>query len=311
MNFGRIIFPLKYFLKHIIKGKLISSILSSFGSLWLIVEIGTYFLGETSQIIVGIKGQWLIFFVIGFFIAIIRSRPKFTVEGKLNNRDISITVTIGDLFKQSGALVISSNTTFDTHISKDGISEKSIQGQFTKRLYYGDETQLDKDISFVLQGIQPEILAGKKIGKNLKYPIGTTVKLNPKNQTVYMIAIANINEYGVASATYDDLKQALACLWLFIGSRGLKENIVIPVVGTGFSRLPQSREEIIREIIKSYIAACSESTFSDKLTIVISPADIEKYKIHFNELEEYISHVCKYTVFSNNIEKNGQQIQPS
>jgi hypothetical protein len=308
MNFGETIFSLKYFLKNIINGKFISSILSSFGSLWLIVEIGTYFLGETSQIIISIKGGWFIFLIIGVFIATVLSRPKFTIEGKLNNRDVSIAVTIGNLFKQSGALVISSNTTFDTHISKDLISEKSIQGQFTKRLYFGDETQLDKDISFALQDVQPEILIKKRIGKNKKYPIGTTVRLNPKNQTVYMLAIANINEYGVASASYDDLKQALAYLWLFIGSRGLKEDIVIPVIGTGFSRLPQSREEIIREIIKSYLAACSESTFSDKLTIVISPSDVERHRIHFNELKEYISHVCKYTVFSNNTERNGQQI---
>jgi hypothetical protein len=83
-----------------------------------------------------------------------------------------------------------------------------------------------------------------------------------------MLAITNINEYGVASASYGDLKLALTYLWLFIGRRGLKENIVIPIVGTGFARLPQTREEIIREIIKSFIAACSESTFSDKLTIV-------------------------------------------
>jgi hypothetical protein len=308
MNFRGIIFPVKYFLKNIINEKLIPSILSSFGSLWLIVEIGTYFFGESSPIINNIKERWFVFLIIGLFIAIILSKPKFTVGGKLKNRDISIEVTIGDLFKQNGALIISSNTTFDTHISKELISEKSIQGQFTKQLYYGDETQLDNDIIFALQDIQPEILSEKRIGKNKKYPIGTTVKLNPNGQTVYMPAIANINKYGVASASYDDLKQALACLWLFIGSRGIKENIVIPVIGTGFSRLPQSREEIIREIIKSYIAACSESTFSDKLTIVINPYDFEKYKINLCELEEYIIHLCKYTVFSNNTEKNGQQI---
>jgi hypothetical protein len=308
MNFGEIVFPLKHFLKNIISGKLISSILSSFGSLWLIVEIGTYFLGETSAMIISIKKYWFVFLIIGFLIAIILSRPKFTIIGKLNKRDISIEVTIGNLFKQNGALVISSNTTFDTHVSKELISEKSIQGQFTRELYYGDETQLDKDIDFALQDIQPEILAEKRVGKNKKYPIGTTVKLNPKNQTVYMIAIAHINEYGVASSSYEDFKQALAYLWVFIGNRGLKENIAIPVIGTGFSRLLQSREEIIREIIKSYIAACSESTFSDKLTIVISPSDFEKHKINLDELEEYIAHLCKYTIFSNNSEKTGQQI---
>ena len=308
MNFGDVNFPLKYFLKNIISGKLIFSILSSFGSLWLIVEIGTYFLGETSPVIINVKNGWIVFLFVGFFIAIILSKPKFTIDGKLSNRDITIEVAIGDFFKQKGALIISSNTTFDTHISKELISERSIQGQFTKQLYYGDEVQLDKDISYTLQYIQPEFLPGKRIGKNKKYPIGTTVRLNPKSQTVYMLAIANINEYGTASASYEDFKQALACLWLFIGSRGLKENLVIPVIGTGFSRLPQPREEIIREIIKSYIAACSESTFSDKLTIVISPADVEKHRINLGELEAYISHLCKYTVFSNNTEKNGQSI---
>jgi hypothetical protein len=307
MNFGEIIFSLKYLLKNI-SSKLISSILESFGSLWLIVQIAEFFLDKTSPFIVTVKKYWFVFLIIGFFIAVIKSRPKFTIGGKLNNRDISIEVTVGNFFKQKGALVISSNTTFDTHISRELISEKSIQGQFTKQLYYGNETQLDNDISHALQDIQPEILTGKRVGKDKKYPIGTTVRLNPKDQTVYMLAIANINEHGVASASYEDLKQALAYLWLFIGSRGLKENIVIPVIGTGFSRLPQSREEILREIIKSYIAACSESTFSDKLTVIISPIDVEKYKINLDELENYIIHLCKYTVFSTNAEKNGQEI---
>jgi hypothetical protein len=307
MSFREIIFRPKYILKAVGR-KLISSVLESFGSFWLIVQIAEFFLDKTSLFIVNVKKYWYIFLIAGLFVAIIKSKPKFIIGGKLNNRDISIEVTVGNLFKQNGALVISSNTTFDTRISKDLISEKSIQGQFTKLLYYRDEKQLDNDISHALQDVRPEILSGKRIGKDKKYPIGTTIRLNPKNQTVYMLAMANINEHGVASASYEDLKQALACLWLFIGGRGLKENIVIPVVGTGFARLPQSREEIIREIIKSYIAACSESTFSDKLTIVISSSDIEKNKISLDELEKYIVHLCKYTVFSNNTEKIGQQI---
>jgi hypothetical protein len=98
MKFRKIIFPLKFYLKTISK-KLISSILSSFGALWLITEIGIFFFGETSPIIIGIKEYWVIFLFIGFFIAIILTKPKFTIGGKLNNRDISIEVTIGDLFR--------------------------------------------------------------------------------------------------------------------------------------------------------------------------------------------------------------------
>jgi hypothetical protein len=42
---------------------------------------------------------------------------------------------------------------------------------------------------------------------------------------------------------------------LFIDKRGLKESIAIPVIGSGPIRLTQTREEIIREIIKSFIAS--------------------------------------------------------
>jgi hypothetical protein len=308
MSIKEIGFSLKYFLRNILSRKLISSILGSFGSLWLIVEICTYFLSDTSPVVNTIKDHWYIFVIIGFFFSVINTKPKFSFSSKLNSRDISIEITIGNIFKQKGALVISSNTTFDTHISNDLISEISTQGQFTKLLYYGNEAQLDKDISFGLQDIQPETLIGERIGKNKKYPISTIVKLNPKNKTVYMIAMANINEHGVASGSFDELKTALGYLWLFIGKRGLKESIAIPVIGSGPTRLTQTREEIIRETIKSFIVACSESTFCDKLTVVINPIDVEKYKIDLNELEKFISHVCRYTIFSNNTEQNGQQV---
>jgi len=241
-------------------------------------------------------------------IAIIQTKPKNNFCCKLDNRDISIEIVIGDLFKQDGSLVIGSNTTFDTRITRNLISEKSIQGQFTNIFYNKNESQLDKEISLELQGIEPEILNENRVGKKERYPIGTVVKLTPKDKIIYMIAIADINEHGVAKTNYDNLRNALAYLWVFISNKGLKENITIPILGTGFSRLTQSREEIIREIINSFIAACSESTFCDKLTIVLNPFDIEKYKIDMEELEKYIFHVCKYTKFQKSSEKIGQQI---
>lgn len=288
--------------------RLFFSTLSVYGALWLVVQIITFPLGEDFPLINNIKEYWYVLLILGFMTAIIITKPKFTFGGILNKRDVRIEVTIGDIFKQDGSFIIGSNTTFDTHISKELISEKSIQGQLTKMFYYGNEEQLNNDISFKLQDIEPNILNENRIGKNKKYPIGTIVKLSPKNKTIYMVAIANINEYGVAKSTYDDLKKALANIWFFISKKGFKENLVIPVLGTGFSRLSQTREEIIREIIKSFIAACSESIFCDKLTIVLSPVDVERYKIDIEELEKFLLHMCKYTSFqNNNNERIGQE----
>jgi hypothetical protein len=300
-------FLLRHYSKNI-WGNLFVSVLSSFGALWLFVEISYFFLSDESLFIIKVKDCWYIFVLLGLLVAIIIARPKFTFGYKLSNRDIIIEIAIGNLLKRDCSLIIGTNTTFDTHISNDLISDGSIQGQFTKLIYNGDESQLDKDISFELKDIQSEILNEKRTGKNRKYPIGTTVKLNRQKRNFYLLALANINEHGVASSTYDDFKHALACLWLFIGKKGLKENIAIPVIGSGFSRLIQKREIIIREIIRSFVAACSESTFCDKLTIVLNPSDIKKYNIDIGELENFIRYICEYTEFSNNSDKIGHQI---
>jgi hypothetical protein len=372
MNFKLMLFKLKSWVKNLISLKAISFILSSFGALWLFLEISSFFLGN-SPITDKLRGFWFLFLIAGIIIAIFRCKPKLSYGGKLNNRDIHIELVIGDLFKYDGALIIGSNTTFDTKISRELISEKSIQGQFTRK-YYGDETQLDKEIKIGLQNIClfsldsveykqyltdgsvskelreafekngvklpgeanivkeddkhwrikdsvkmssykiedsreklniSEILLGDRIGKCNRYLIGTVVRLSPKERTAYMVAIAHINEHGVASGTFEELKQSLASLWSFISQRGLKETIVMPIIGSGFTRLAQSREEIVREIIKSFVAACSESTFCDKLTIVVTPKDIENNKINMNELEKYITHICKYTTFASNSIQTG------
>jgi len=72
----------------------------------------------------------------------------------------------------------------------------------------------------------------------------------------------------------------------------------MPVLGTGFGRLRQTREEVVREIIKAFVAACSEMTFADKLTIVISPQDMLKNNISLEELGLFLRHECTYACFS-------------
>lgn len=273
-----------------------TAILSSFGALWLFVEV-TAFFSEGTKIPDMIRAHWYIFTIVGLIIALCQSKPKLIVTCKLNDRDVTIEIVIGDMFEVPGALIIGSNTTFDTQISKKIISEHSIQGIFTKK-YYSDETKLDLELSAYLNASQCQEFKNERIGEKKRYPIGTCVKLNPKQRTGYLLAIANINEHGIASGSFEDLKIALTKLWIFIGERGLKESIVIPVLGTGFTRLSQTREEIIREIIKSFIAACSEKTFVDKLSIIITPQDMIKNHISLSDLGAFLQHECRYSFFA-------------
>lgn len=302
MRFWRWVYYVQVWIADLFSIKAVSALLSSFGALWLVTEISSFFFPETilyrtTKIPDAIRNHWLWFALLGLAIAIYVCRPRLSVSCHLKERDVTIEIAVGDIFSFPGSMIVSSNTTFDTHVSRTLISKQSIQGRFTQK-YYGDEAQLDAEVSNSLNGVPHKKLPGKRVGKSKQYPIGHCVRVNPKRRTGYLLAIADINEHGVASTTFENLKQSLACLWVFIGNRGSKEALIMPVLGSGAGRLAETREEIIREVINSFIAACSERTFTDHLTIVISPADLVRHGISMDELRDFVRHQCRYTNFS-------------
>ena len=175
-------------------------------------------------------------------------------------------------------------------------------------MYYGNTDQLDSVLNAGLNGKTYKELAGKRIGKNKRYPMGTVVRIDLKDRTAYFLAIADMNEHGNSSGTFEGLKQSLADLWVFIGDRGQKETILIPVLGTGFTRLSQPRHVIVQEIILSFIAACSERTFCDNLTVVLGERDVSENQIDFMALKDYLHHVCTYTEFARNSDRVGTPV---
>lgn len=291
--------------KNLVSVKGATATLSSLGVLYTVLKFADYFNFAKQS---AIQPYWWGFLGAGVFGAIWICRPKLSSVCKLKDRDISIEIAIGDLFAFDGALIVGTNTTFDTQISRELIDGTSVQGQFTTR-YYGDHTSLDNELNSKLDGFDHEKLVGKRKGKANRYQIGTAVKLQPKDRTGYFVAICDINEHGTASGKFEQLQQALSQLWVFIGSHGAKEKLVMPVLGTRFMRLKPSRQVVTQEIIKSFIAACSEKTFCEKLTIVLHEADVLDNKIDINALSSYLQHLCTYTEFSaNTAERTGTAV---
>lgn len=273
------------------------SFLEVFGFLWLITEISSYYFPDTNTFL---KSHWYLFLIFVFMCGIYKSRPKLKISHCLVNRDVLIEICISDIFKLDGSLIIGSNTTFDTDINSRIISPQSIQGQFTKK-YYDKIDHLDKDISDELTNENYDLIEDGRKGKTKKYPLGSVVEIHSKNKAAYFLAIAEINKHGNASGTFENLKIALSSLWEFIGNRGDLEPLIIPILGSGFTRLQNKREEIIREIIQSFIAANAEKKFTNKLVIVISPKDYSasEYKLDLHKLDKYLEHLCEYTEFKN------------
>ncbi len=296
MKLARLRFILWTWVRNLFSVRATTAVLSAFGALWLLVEITAFFL-ESTTAPEWLRDHWWLFAIGGGGIAAAKCWPRLSVVHKLNGRDVTVEIAVGDIFSFPGALIVGSNTTFDTRVSPDLIAENSVQGAFTRK-YFSDETQLDTELGAGLDSSRAGSLQGPRQGKALRYPIGTTVRLNPKGRTAYFVAIADINEHGVAESNFEKLQDSLAELWVYVGSRGLKEALVMPVLGTGFSRLTRTREEVVREIVKSFVAACSDRVFADRLTIVLSPGDMAKYHMSLDELGAFLRHVCIYTNFS-------------
>ena len=72
----------------------------------------------------------------------------------------------------------------------------------------------------------------------------------------------------------------------------------MPVLGTGQAKINVSREAMIRAIISSFIPACSEKKFCEKLTIVIRPKDYLEPSIDLQKLGDYLQHLCEYADIS-------------
>ena len=73
--------------------------------------------------------------------------------------------------------------------------------------------------------------------------------------------------------------------------------LIVPVLGSAYARLSQPREEIIRAIVSSFIAACSSSRPTERMTIVIPFKDFYEHEVDLIELERYVQHVCRYTQY--------------
>ena len=233
---------------------------------------------------------WWVVVFLPFVWAIWDCRPVTVVRHRLKDRDVWIEIRIGDIFEIKGSLAISTNTTFDT--ARGIISPGSLQGQFANR-YYDNETHLDQDLEVALMGQEFEQLDDGRNGKTRRYRIGTVAMIQPKQRTVYMVAIADMNIHGVASGSLDGVVESLGKLWYYVGERGEMQPLVVPVFGTGRARIQTEREEMIREIIASFVAACSEKKFCEEVTIVISRKDYLKHEMDLQELGSYLWHACR------------------
>ena len=179
--------------------------------------------------------SWWLFLILGLVVGLWRAFPRLAVQSEISGADASIVIRIGDLFKQDGAIVVAAPTSFDTSIEDGMIDEKSTQGQYTSQ-FCDSLDSLNRQIEEALEGVEFSECdeMEKPYGSQKMYRVGTVASVKCSSKRAYFVAVTTLNAHRNASATLNDVLDALPALWEYIRTRGSMEHICIPVLGSGF-----------------------------------------------------------------------------
>jgi len=281
------------YLKLISFRNLFSSILQSFGALWLIIKVGDYFFGNFEWVN-KIPDYWYIFLLAGITIGFFRACPRLKICENIAGTDVDIEVKIKDIFSSNNAIIAGCNTTFDISVKEGIISEECIQGQYLTR-YFKKESELEEEIKQELNKLHPLNIIErekKQLGNFKEYEIGTTVVVGKKRKA-YLVAITKLNIHF--NAEIDDesfLFDALPKMWIEIRSKGNMESLDCPILGSGRARLKRNRQQILFELIKSFIVATRDGKLTERITFYISYDDFKKGRINMKELKNFLKYEC-------------------
>lgn len=195
---------------------------------------------------------------------------------RLNERTLKINQTkfvikFGDLFSEQGLKTIPFNEYFDTEVSDEVISVNTLNGIFLKYKVL-DVGQVDHKIENDAE-CQKSIIAARKNrihGKKMIYKLGTSVRFDD----YILVAFSKFDEQNRA---YLELADYLSCLvnyWREVNRIYNGEDIVLPLMGTGVTRLMCGNsitcQKVLEIIVQSF--ECSDLSFSHdcKITLVIS-----------------------------------------
>jgi hypothetical protein len=204
-----------------------------------------------------------------------RSWPR-PIGEQYSSPNVKISLVQGDLFDQSGHLVIGMCTTFDTSIPEI-IARSSIQAQFLDRVFSGGVAELDGQLQEALSSYQPVGLINKP-GKQDNYAFGTVATLKEHSRRYFCVAYTEMNERNEARSTMDGIWRSLDSLWKAVCAEANGGCVCIPVIGGGQSRISHilPSQDSIRFIAMSFMLACRSEKICDELVIVVRPEDYER-----------------------------------
>lgn len=276
---------------------MVKDIMSVIGFLTIVITIVEFF-PSLFWISSSLKNQsfLLTYIIFSIIYGVIKNVPKNTFIFKINNRDIELGLSIGNIESTRSAIVVPVNSEFDMNLNGSVRSAQSVKSMVIKKYFAGDHNTVEQKISAQLA--TPFYVTQKENGS--KYKLGTTVRIetDDKKKSFYFVVNSHKLNDSRVEAQEDGLSMTLSGLWSYISNYGAKEHISIPLLGTGNGRLKIPREEVYKEIVRSFIASCAGKSYCDRMTIVIKDKDVTKCQINIEGLVDFTKLQTEYADFT-------------
>lgn len=192
--------------------------------------------------------------------------------------------------KQEKLYVIPVNSSFDTVVDEDIslcgkplISPNTLHGKWIKKMGENqkDTRYIDDAICACLSNqkkVPRETLQDKEYGKKEVYDLGTVavVKGVGKN-TFLLLALTDLDENNKAHVSIENLGKVIKSLIDFYDEHGQGYELVVPLMGTNFSRTGLTHEDSLK-IISAMFQIYKNKIHGD-VSIVIHKMDRDKVTI--------------------------------
>ena len=160
--------------------------------------------------------------------------------------------------KERKNFIIPANRCFDTIVDDRIISANTIHGQFLKYLYSINSFaphSLSSEIERALQGMDRTELSRneKPNGNLLRYPVGTVVDIGSHNNSHYfMLGFTTFDSNLTAHASKEEFVLAIQKLIEFCNCHSQGYPVVLPLIGSGLSRMNISKNVALRYIVRAF-----------------------------------------------------------
>lgn len=200
---------------------------------------------------------------------------------KINIEGTSVSIKVGDIFKQAGLKVISFNEYFDTLVDDKLISKASLNGIFLENHLNISVEKLDENISnyhFEASEIL-DVNNSRLSGKKQKYRLGTIFI----HDSFLLTAMSKFDDSQRAVLTMPEYLEFLIQFWDRVNKVYAQKCVSAPIFGSGITRIKGhkniSDEDLLKIMLWTFRISEMRFKHPANLSIIIHKDKIDQINL--------------------------------